>query len=1224
MSKKPTDKGARAGRAPPAKRPRREDRSVRSAPAVPGARRRDGAQSLAQTSEGSTAAATPVVGIGASAGGIEALISLFEAMPSDSGMAFLVVMHLDPSRDSGLAHILGQHTSMPVAEAADGVIFVPNHVYVIAPDSSLTIDDGRLRLTEPPERRGQRYPIDRLFASLAQHRRQRAICIILSGTGSDGTEGLKEVKAQGGCVLVQEPASARFDGMPRSAIAAKLADQVLAPEQMPEVLLRYTRHAYIAGPEVADEAISDAPSIEPVLALLQVRAGQDFRHYKRSTLMRRIQRRMGINNIGELGAYVTFLGASPVEIEALVKDLMISVTGFFRDAQAWQILDEAVLAPMVSERDNRTPVRLWVPACATGEEAYSLTMSLIVRAEAMNKQFDVKVFATDGREDNLNLARAGIYSEGAVATIPPNLLRRFFDKRDGAYRVKKELRDLVVFAAHNLLRDPPFSRIDLVSCRNLLIYLDLPAQKRALALLHFALREGGHLFLGNAETVGRQDDLFEIVSKKWRIYRRLSPARHDIVDFPVLPVLARPAQGEPRSSKDGLPPPRLADVARRALLDRFAPASALIDRNGRALWFHGEIGDYLAPPPGEPSRDVFAMARDGLRAKLRDAVRRAASENRSIAFDANIRQAGLQQAAAVTVAPLATAHGHENLLLVSFCDRDAPPTRSARAGEATSDAGDNLRDAFEDELKATRAELQDTIEQMESANEELKSANEEVTSMNEELQSTNEELETSKEELQSFNEELQTVNSQLQHKIQELEDATDTLNNLLAGGEIAMVFLDTNLCIRWFSPACKEVLELTVSDFGRPVTNFTWKVADEALLHDAHEVLREQSAIDVEVRSADGRWYLRRLLPYRTHDNRIAGVVISFIDITERKRATDAVNQARQYAEAVVETVRHPIVVLSDELRVRSVNPAFCRAFDCPADESVGFHLHELDHGAWDIPDLRRLLREVLTEDRPFEGFEIEHDFGRLGRRHMLLDAIKMVRGSDRSPLILLAIEDVTERVEAEALRNVLVRELSHRVKNMLAIVQSIGSQTLRRSNSLGEFKAAFEGRLHALGRAHDVLVQQDWGSADLGQIVRRTFEPYGLNDRIMMDGPTLHLAPEAGVAMAMILHELGTNAIKYGALSNQSGRLQVTWRLDGGSEKPQVQLQWTEIGGPPVTPPSRRGFGTSLIERSIVQQLGGTATPDFRVDGLYYEIVFPGQAPPRDFGKGLSNGSAT
>lgn len=1213
-----------AGRSSPVEHSRRGGPSSQGSAVSAGRERGASASAVPSASDDSTAVAFPVVGIGASAGGIEAMIRFFEAMPCDSGMAFLVVMHLDPTRDSGLAHLLAQHNTMAFVEAADGMTIEPDHVYVIAPGCSLTIDDGKLRLTEPSEPRGHRYPIDRLFVSLAQHRRERAICIILSGTGSDGTEGLREVKAQGGCILVQDPTTARFDGMPRSVIAAQLADQVLPVEQMPEILLRYIRHAYIAGPDVTEEKVTDGPSIEPVLAVLRSRAGQDFRQYKPSTLIRRIQRRMGLHNIEGIDAYVELLRNSPAEIETLVRDLMISVTSFFRDPEAWKALDETVLAPLLAEHDSHTPVRLWVPACATGEEAYTLAMLVIARAEAANRHFDVKVFGTDGREDSLNVARAGIYSEGAVASIPPNLLHRFFDKLDTSYQVKKELRDLVVFASHNLLRDPPFSRMDVISCRNLLIYLDPVAQKRAVGLLHFGLRENGHLLLGNAETVGKLDDLFQAVSKKWRIYRRLGQTRRDIVDFPALPVTARARPGdEPGSPGEAQPPARLADVARRALLDRFAPTSVLIDRQCRALWFHGQTGDYLEPPPGEPSHDLLAMTREGLRLKLRDAVRSAADEKRTVAFDGRIRQGGRFQAVAVTVAPL-TAPGQEQLLLVSFANADASEISAAIPGEGrTSPEVESTHRGFEEELKRTRGALQDTIDQLAIANEELKAANEEVTSMNEELQSTNEEQVTSQEELQSFNEELQTVNSQLQHKIQELEEATDTLNNLLASSEIATVFLDTNLCIRWFSPASKELLELVASDIGRPVTHFAWKVADEALLRDAGTALAKLSQIDAEVRGDAGRWYMRRLLPYRTHDNRIAGVVISFIDITDRKEAADAINAARLFSETIIETVRHPIMVLDGELRVHSVNPAFSEAFGCPREESSGYLLHELDHGAWDISELRRQLREVLKEDRTFDSFAIKHEFPDLGQRHMLLNARMLAGGDGRPDLILLAIEDVTKIVDAEARREVLIGELSHRVKNMLAMVQSISSQTLRRSSSLDEFKTAFEGRLHALGRAHDVLVHQDWASAELGQVVRLTFEPHGVGDRITMDGPVLHLSPEAGVAMAMILHELATNAVKYGALSNPSGHVQVTWRLDSGSGKRLVHLLWSESGGPPVVPPSHRGFGTSLIERSIIQQLGGTAKPEFRADGLHYEITFPDQgndAHPANYLKGSSH----
>ncbi len=545
-------------------------------------------------------ASPPVVGIGASAGGIDALNRFFGSMPADSGLAFVVVLHLDPRHHSELAPLLGRRTAMPVADIVDGIRIEPNRVYVIVPDKSLRVDGDRLRLFEPAESRGHRHPVDVFFVSLAEHRRERAIAIVLSGTGSNGTQGMKEVKASGGLAVVQDPATAQFDGMPRSALTAGVADHVIAPEKMPEILLRYARHGYMADPDgLAFKASSAQPVLDPVLALLRARSGHDFRNYKRGTLQRRIHRRMGLANQGTLAEYADLLRSNPGEIVALVKDLMISVTGFFRDPEAWVALDEMVLAPLVAERDADAEIRIWVPACATGEEVYSLAMLVVERARAMHKTLNLKIFATDSQETNLAVARDGAYPAAAVSAISPERLRRFFDRLDGSYQIKKELRELIVFASQNLLRDPPFSRLDLISCRNLLIYLDLEAQKRVVALFHFALREGGHLFLGNAETVGRHENLFDTVSKKWRIYRRLGPTRHDIVEFPLLGTHARLQHAEEPARPDA-EPARAAEVARRALLDRYAPASVLIDQKGRILYFHGPTGDYLEQPPGEP------------------------------------------------------------------------------------------------------------------------------------------------------------------------------------------------------------------------------------------------------------------------------------------------------------------------------------------------------------------------------------------------------------------------------------------------------------------------------------------------------------------------------------------------------------------------------------------------------------------------------------------------
>ncbi|MEO9190719.1 MAG: CheR family methyltransferase, partial [Acetobacteraceae bacterium] len=916
-----------------------------------------------------------------------------------------------------------------------------------------------------------------------------------------------------------------------------------------------------------------------------------------SMLLRRINRRMSLGNIEELGIYVDLLRSDPDEIRALVRDMLISVTGFFRDDEAWSAFEEMVITPLVPERETGAPIRAWVPACATGEEAYSLAMLLIERAEAADKHFDLKIFASDPQDVNLNTARDGVYPASSVEMLPPERIRRFFEKLDGAYRVRNELRDLVVFARQDVLRDPPFSRMDLITCRNMLIYIEPDAQTRVIALFHFALRQGGHLFLGSAESIGRADDLFGTVSKKWRIYCRLGPTRHDIVQFPVLG--GHPEKRLPAAE----PPPRAAELARRALLDRYAPASVLIDQKGSVLYFHGPTGDYLEQPSGEPTRDLLAMAREGLVTKLRGAIQAAFADNEDTRFSADIRHGDAIRPAMVTLARLAVSQ--QALVLVSFQPSEEPGDPLSAVGARASEEERGTVAALEEELRSARKDLQSTIEQLESANEELKASNEEATSMNEELQSTNEELETSKEELQSFNEELYTVNSQLQHKVKELEDTGNDLANLLSGTEVATIFLDAELRIKWFSPTTKPLLDLVSSDIGRPIAHFAPKFADFQLLDDAATVLEKLTRIDAEIRGDDGGWFLRRMLPYRTRDNRIAGLVVTFTDITERRRASEAIDEARIYAEAIVETTRQPLVILDADLRVRSANHAFHARFDLAPDRTKGRRIYELHDGDWDIPELRRVLEEVLPENQEVHDVTVALGPDGPGQRTLLLNARKLERKS-RETLILLAIEDVTERRAGVAHQEMLMGELSHRIKNTLATVQAISDQTLRSSASMDDFRQAFEGRLNALAEVHDLLVDKNWVGTEIGQIVARTLEPYRTENanRIAAHGSRLTMRPQKGVALAMILHELATNAAKYGALSVPDGRLAVTWHRDDYGTK--IRVEWRETGGPPVSPPAHQGFGTKMIERGTAHELGGEARIEYKADGVRCELIFP------------------
>lgn len=1271
------------------------------------------------------------MGIGASAGGIEALSNFFDAMPADSGCAFVVVLHLDPERESEMARILGVHTKMRVSQVENGMRVETDHVYVIAPDTDLRLTHGGLEVSKPSGPRGQRHPVDVLFASIAREQRERSVAIVLSGTGSNGTEGLKEIRAEGGMSLVQAPETAKFDGMPRSAIAAGLADHVLAPEKMPETLLAYIQHGYVSGPEEAEPASPTAEAtVDQVLEAVHARGGHDFGSYKRNTLRRRIHRRMGLRNIESLGAYLKVVHDSPEEASALVSDLMISVTGFFRDPEGWKALAKLVIDPLVAERRNGGAVRVWVPACATGEEAYTLAMLVTEHAEAAGKRLEVKVFATDAQEDNLRKARDGVYPAAALAGFPPERLRRFFEKLDGSFQVSKELRDMVVFAAQNLLRDPPFSRLDIASCRNFLIYLEPEAQQRVIAQCHFALRPDGHLFLGNAETIGRHDDLFETVSKKWRIYRRVGPTRHDLVDYrPPRASAGTETTAEPMPAMPDNVSASVADIARRALLERYAPASVLVDQKGRVVYFHGTTRDYLEQPPGEPTRDLVTMARGGLGLKLRGAIREAAKGDKSVSVRGRMLRGRSSREIVMTAMPLSASPHGGKLTLVSF-EPEVPAGKSNQPAvrEETPETTSGER-ALQEELVSMRAELRNTIEHLETANEELKASNEEATSMNEELQSTNEELETSKEELQSFNEELNTVNSQLQHKISELEQTTNDLNNLLAGSETATLFLDSKLTITWFAPATKELFDLVASDIGRPIAHFARKFADEKLLPDADTVLKKLTTIETEVRSDAGRWYLRRMLPYRTRDNHIAGVVVTFSDVTDRRQAAQAVDDARIYAEAIVGTVRQPLLVLDARLRVQSANPAFYELFNVAPKDTEGTLLYDLGNGQWDIPALRTLLEEVLSKDQEVSDYEVDHDFRDIGWRCMLLNARKLSQGTGHDELILLAIEDVTQRRESEAIverlativassddaivskdidgvitswnegaqrllgytadeivgrsimtlvpedrhgeereilarigrgehikhyetvrqrkdgsgvwvsltispikdaagkvvgaskiardmterrradehRKTLMGELNHRVKNTMAVIQSIASQTLGHASSLEEARDAFGSRLVNLAKAHDVLTRESWQGAELAEVVSDTVKPHaGGENRFRIEGPGVRLAPSAALAISMAVHELATNAAKYGALSSKEGRVLIEWEIAGEGADRALSLRWKESDGPPVAKPKRKGFGSRLIERALAAELGAEVRVDYDSSGVECTIVAP------------------
>lgn len=830
----------------------------------------------------------PIVVVGASAGGLEAFKRFLGGAPADGGIAYVLVPHLGAAQESFMVDLLARHSPLPVHEAAQNQPIRPDHVYVIPPNRYLAVEKRRLILSKPPETRGSQTAIDFALKSLAEDRQESAIGVILSGTGSHGTLGAKAIKLAGGIVVAQDPATADYDQMPRSVLATGLVDYVLAPERIPAALVRYCRSGALdagAQPE-ADSGAAAEDGLRRILALLQARTSRDFRHYRRNMVMRRIRRRMALAGIAGVDDYLEHLRGHSDEVAALGKDLLIGVTEFFRDPDAFAVLAEKVLPDLVEHASPERPLRVWVPGCATGEEAYSIAMLLIEQLTVAEKPVNLQIFGTDIDEDSLAVARHGVYPAGIAAGIPAPRLHRFFVKVDEQhFRVGKQLRDSIVFAPQNLLGDPPFSRLDLVSCRNVLIYLNPDVHAKVISLLHFALKPGGYLMLGPSESIGRPAtaaQMFEPISRKWRVFRRVGPARRDLVRIPAVAAEGRPAL-EPHFRTGGSGTD-LAELLRSLVLHDFAPASVLIDHEFRILSVQGPLVNYLEFPPGAVTGDLLAMARRGLRLKIRGVCQRAIREGRAASDDgAHVRRDGRDVPCIVTARPVTERRDLDGLLLVVF--HDLHGATHGPSGHGPSPAADDqtVVNQLEEELRATREDLQGTIEELEGANEELRASNEEIMSMNEELQSANEELESSKEELQSLNEELTTVNGQLQEKVEESDRTNNDLTNLMAATEIATLFLDPQLRIKRFTPPAGTLLNLIASDAGRPFRDFAPRFKDDDLLLAAKHVVDTWVPSQKLVTTKEDRWYLRRILPYRDEMDRVTGVVVTLIDVTAEK-----------------------------------------------------------------------------------------------------------------------------------------------------------------------------------------------------------------------------------------------------------------------------------------------------------------------------------------------------
>jgi two-component system, chemotaxis family, CheB/CheR fusion protein len=831
-----------------------------------------------------------IVGIGASAGGFEAFSQLLEALPPDAQLALVFVQHLAPQHESALTALLGTHSRMPVVEVTDGMRLEANHVYVVPPNVQMDHTSGRLHLTPRPDDKSQYTPIDHFFRSLARTLKQNAIGVVLSGTASDGADGLREIKLVGGIALAQDPDTARYDGMPRAAIATRMVDLVLQPKEIAAKLAQIAAHPILGAAagvtRQADHTITDT-QLDRVFGLLLPAGGVDFTHYKSPTIIRRLLRRMALLRINNAGAYIEHLEQTPDEAINLHNDLLIHVTRFFREPEAFQVLARDVLPEILSTGHDGESMRAWVAGCATGEEAYSLAVLLHEQFADRLGEARIQIFATDVSDASIEFARHGFYPLTIAADLSPERLRKFFTKNDGGYRVTKALRDLCVFARQDLTRDPPFSRLDLICCRNVLIYMDNDLQKKLLSVFHYALKPGGVLLLGHAETIGYNNELFLLMNKKHRIYRKKPGVMAGAPDLTTVTPRLTTDLAAKRAAEGRAGSRAVAAEANRIMLDRYAPPSVLVDETFHVVHFSGQTGSYLEPPPGEPSFHVLKLAREGLLHGLRAALEAARkTRRRARKTGLSVKNGTTWHEANVEVVPV--VHQDQTFYLISF--ETSTATTRKKPGRAqrrlsTSDRQDYRAARLEDELGATREYLQSTIQEIEAANEELQSANEEILSSNEELQSTNEELDTAKEELQSTNEELNTVNEELHGRNEELTRANADLLNLLSSVQIAIVIVSNDLRIRRFTSMAEKTLNLIPSDVGRSFTQISPNIELPELSALITNTIETITQVEREVQDKQGHWYLLRIRPYKSADNRIDGAVLALFDIDAAKRA---------------------------------------------------------------------------------------------------------------------------------------------------------------------------------------------------------------------------------------------------------------------------------------------------------------------------------------------------
>lgn len=956
-----------------------------------------------------------IVCLGGSAGALEAFGQFFSNMPGNSGMAFVLIQHIDPEHNGVLAGIIQHFTGMKVMYVEEETEVKSNCVYVIPSGRHVSVSGSKLKLAKSPRNTVVRMPIDYFLKSLANNHTDKSACVIFSGMGTDGTLGLKEIKKSLGMVMVQEPSTCKYDSMPSSAIETELVDFIAAPDKLPLLLNKYIHYSPEDLNRKNNDIQRDPVLLKEIHQLLKEQTGHDFSLYKSSTLYRRIERRMGIHQLNKVSDYKDMLVGNQQELDLLFKELLIGVTGFFRDQKVFKILKEKTIPQLLESRAEESSLRIWIPGCSTGEEVYSVAILIFECLDRLNinGRFKIHIFATDINENAIDVARQGIYPANISADVSSERLEKFFTRIDSnRYQIKKFIRENIVFAVQNIISDPPFTNLDMLCCRNLFIYFLPELQKDLLPMFYYSLKPGGILLLGTSETIGGFTDLFFALDSRWKIYKRLNSMVSPAFNIAHYSSVFSDRNASFTRTFDLQADLTIEKVTQRALLERYAPAAVIINRKGDIVYINGRTGKYLEPPQGKANMNIFVMAREGLRFGMDMAVNKAIVTNEEVVIkDLKVSSDNICYYLNLVLKPLSEPKDLNGLIMVIFEEKGPfVPSDSFNASNAISEGHPYESGDMEEQMKFLKAQLQSTILEMAASQENSRLVMEELQSTTEEMQSTNEELTTSKEELQSLNEELMVVNSELQIRNDELVRSDDDVRNLLNSTDLGILFLDSDLRIKRFTKKTTKIFNLIESDVGRCITDITMNVDYATLEKDVHNVLETLIPEEIQLQTKNGIWYNFRIIPYRTSANIISGVILTITDISSIKEMELSSISSRLFAESIIATIREALLVLDSNLRIVIANRSFYTIFKVTPYETEDQYIYNLGNRQWDIPKLRHLLEDILENNTFFDDYVVEHAFPHIGHKKILLNARKLNLGLQNSNSILLAMEDVTDR----------------------------------------------------------------------------------------------------------------------------------------------------------------------------------------------------------------------